>query len=240
VSNAHVRFPERELIKAVDAVTAALDEARKATLELIGTQLLEFSQLDYQAKSHGGTGDDGVRWAPITVGTVLARERKAGHIKSKKKPGAKKSVVTIAKTRKENKKHYAALANAGVSFRRGGKEASKNDRHKAGTTVHASAAVRNKQIATGSYQIGIDTGLQANSARPGYVTPDGKGGNVLKLTDTEVTIGYGRSYSEYFDRHRKLLPEIMPAEWIEALEEIVAHEGGRVVQQTFDRNGLST
>lgn len=81
----------------------------------------------------------------------------------------------------------------------------------------------------GQTAIGVDTGLQRASATPGYRAPDGEGGNVFELGATDVTVGFGRSYSQYFDDERELIPEPLPMQWqheldltaSEMLEEVV-------------------
>lgn len=54
--------------------------------------------------------------------------------------------------------------------------------------------------AGGIVAIGIDTGLQLASGSPGFNAAGG--GNILRITDRDVVIGYGRSYSRYFDEKR--------------------------------------
>lgn len=71
----------------------------------------------------------------------------------------------------------------------------------------------------GTVSIGIDTGLQLNSASPGFKAVGG--GNIMRLTNTSITVGYGRSYSVYFDEHRPLLPDKLPEPWLKELEAIV-------------------
>jgi len=67
--------------------------------------------------------------------------------------------------------------------------------------------------------IGIDTGLQFASGSPGFDSPGG--GNVFEVSQTNVKVGYGRSYSKYFDMKRKLIPDTLPASWRQLLESIV-------------------
>lgn len=67
--------------------------------------------------------------------------------------------------------------------------------------------------------IGIDTGLQFASGTPGYDAPGG--GNVFEITPLAVRVGYGRSYSKYFDMKRKLMPDTLPASWRQLLDSIV-------------------
>lgn len=71
----------------------------------------------------------------------------------------------------------------------------------------------------GSVDIGRDTGLQLSSARPGFSVSGG--GNIFRLTNTSVTVGYGMSYSKYFDADRALLPIKIPDAWVKQLEDIV-------------------
>ena len=71
----------------------------------------------------------------------------------------------------------------------------------------------------GQSAIGIDTGLQLSSASPGFSAAGG--GNIMEITNTTVTVGYGRSYSKYFDRVRKLMPAKLPAEWRKQCDAIV-------------------
>lgn len=70
--------------------------------------------------------------------------------------------------------------------------------------------------------IGVDSGLQRNSASPGFRAPDSKGGNIFDINEqaAEVTVGFGRSYSEYFDEDRPLLPNDLPEDWEVELEDI--------------------
>jgi hypothetical protein len=70
----------------------------------------------------------------------------------------------------------------------------------------------------GSVDIGRDTGLQLNSGRPGFSAKGG--GNIFRLTSTSVTVGYGMSYSKYFDEERALMPDVVPDPWVKQLEAI--------------------
>lgn len=75
-------------------------------------------------------------------------------------------------------------------------------------------------------QIGVDTGLLRNSATPGYQGPDGRGGNILQVDGHQVTVGYGRTYAQYFDAGgrgpaRPLLPDQVPPEWQDEIDGIV-------------------
>ena len=82
-----------------------------------------------------------------------------------------------------------------------------------------------------SVEIGVDSGLQRASASPGYVGPDGKGGNLFLQYADSVTVGYNREYSEYFDEQRPLLPETLPAEWVQHQEEIVKDWAEKILEE---------
>ena len=72
-------------------------------------------------------------------------------------------------------------------------------------------------------QIGVDRGLLRNSVTPGYASPDGNGGNILIVEGSRVTVGYGRSYADYFDAVRKLMPDDSnpPEAWQQGIDRIV-------------------
>ena len=83
----------------------------------------------------------------------------------------------------------------------------------------------------GSAVIGINTGLQLNSAAPGFKGPDGKGGNVKVVTTTDVTVGYGREYSGHFDEDRPLLPVTLPEAWRKSIKGIVVRGVERILRE---------
>ncbi len=256
-----VTFPLVEMNAAVDATALALYQSRREMLDQIGVQLLSFTKLDYETKSHGGTGTDGIAWAPITVGTILARLRKAGHVhrvahtsstpdsvkatKAFGPKGAKSTdALVVKKTVKANHALFLQLHRAGVRFldkKTGAVIKGSRPKYKAGTYIKTGKGVRKQTVSlsAGSYQIGVDTGLQRNSASPGYTAPDGKGGNVMTRTDDSITVGFGRSYSKYFDKNRKLIPDVLPVDWMTDLEEIAAGVGGKVVENALKEKGVS-
>ena len=255
MSGMQVVFPSNALTRAADAAALALFHSRKKTLEVVGVQLLQFAQLDYVIKARGGTGSDGIAWAPLQVATVLARlRRKAGHIKAVPVKdaklhasipvGAQKQVLVVAKTVKANQALFGQLAKAGIKFhnpKTGAVIKGTAARYKAGTVLSGAGRNASKTVkqSTGSYEIGVDTGLQRSSARPGFMASDSLGGNVQQIEADSVTVGFGRSYSRAFDKHRKLFPEILPVAWIEELQSLVTEAGGQVITEAFRNEGLS-
>lgn len=83
----------------------------------------------------------------------------------------------------------------------------------------------------GSVAIGVNTGLQLSSASPGFKSAGG--GNIFRLATSSVTVGYGRSYSKFFDEQRELLPSTLPASWRQILQGIANRWGSRILKGTL-------
>lgn len=88
-------------------------------------------------------------------------------------------------------------------------------------------------------QIGVDTGLMRNCVTPGYQAPDGRGGNILEISGSSVTVGYAREYAPYFDQGngrspaRPLMPETMPTAWQKSVESLVDDWARDVVSELW-------
>lgn len=123
---------------------------------------------------------------------------------------------------------WAALSEQTVK-RKSNKGAAKKQKNRAATK---SGKARPTGNATA---IGIDTGLQINSASPGFKAQGG--GNIMRLTNTDIEVGYGRSYSEHFDKRRPLMPETLPDKWRQACEEIVARWAERLIKEAIGDGG---
>lgn len=78
-----------------------------------------------------------------------------------------------------------------------------------------------------------ETGFQLSSASPGFSGPDGKGGNLFRLTASEVTVGYNRTYSKYFDQNRPLLPVTLPDKWRKKCDAIVVRWGQDIIARNL-------
>ena len=85
----------------------------------------------------------------------------------------------------------------------------KGNKAKAGRKIAKATAL------AGTVAIGIDTGLQVASGARGFTAPGG--GNIFRVMGWTITVGYGRSYSKYFDMIRKLLPDKIPDAWKQKL-----------------------
>ena len=66
----------------------------------------------------------------------------------------------------------------------------------------------------GNYEIGRDTDRLLNSLQPGS-------GQNMTLEETAVVVRSGTAYSDYFGKSRPILPETVPAEWRDGLEELL-------------------
>lgn len=256
MANAKVIFPDDEINRAINQARSNMLKNRKELLEKIGVQLLQFSQLAYEEKSRGRTGDDGIRWDPIKVGTILARLRRAGHIgrvkssitssastsrrrgESRTKPFAQQTFA-VKKTVKFNQDLFNELQKSGVEFRdkRGKSISRKGKKYTRGTTLSVSKrSTLSASVSTIGHQIGVDRGLQRASGSPGFSSAEGK--NVFEQTDVSVTVGYGMNYSGYFDMHRKLFPDKLPEHWFKELEDIARIDSEATILNVFTQHNL--
>jgi hypothetical protein len=80
--------------------------------------------------------------------------------------------------------------------------------------------------------IGINLGLQLSSASPGFRVSNG--GNIFRLTNTDITVGYGMKYSQFFDELRPLLPEKLPPVWREEAQAIVNRWAEQIVKDAIN------
>lgn len=186
-------------------------EAMPVLMDQLGVQLMALSRTAYRAKARGGTGQDGITWDPLTRATIEARVRSrapAQRIVAQRRQLAQQ----ISNTRgKGSAKKIARL----------------RQRRKA--LLDRLNAMIDREFAR--HEIGVDTGLQRASAEPGYSGPDGQGGNVHQVEGNQITVGYGREYSGYFDEQRPLLPEQLPDSWTERLEAIVTRTADQIASE---------
>lgn len=166
MSSFTIRVPAPEIRARLRSAKVAFGTQQKPVLEAMGVRVLSFAKQAYVVKSRGGTGDDGIKWAPLAASTIAARNRRG-------KRNAKRKTTKGGKARPPER----------------------------------------------SVAIGIDTGLQLNSANPGFRATGG--GNIMRLTNTDITVGFGRFYSGYFDAKRALLPLTLPPKWSAELGQIV-------------------
>lgn len=252
MSGLKITFPTQELSAAVTAVDVAILAGRRDLLEVLGVQLLSFSQEAYTEKSRGLLGDDGIQWAPLMVSTIMGRLRRAGHLQSRNlsevklpegfKVGKKQRKILQVSQRASkaalNQDLFDNLASAGVKFHdhKTGKllRAGKRAKSQAFVTNYR-GAVGETRIDVNGYEIGVDTGLQRAAATPAYKSNPNQ---IFEIVENSVTVGYGRNYSKFFDLRRKLFPDELPEAWLNDLEEIASDYMQRVAEEAINKKDL--
>lgn len=210
-----VNFPMFYLKDRLDRVRDRLRSGRAEVLHAVGVQILSLAKLDYVTLARGGTTDDGRHWDPLDRATIEARVRSRAPAKR-----------IVAKRR--------ALAAQIRSIKgKGAPEKRKALRRQRSELSAQLQALIDAEFA--KHEIGVNTGLQRASAAPGFVGPDGEGGNILEVDPTVgyVTVGFGRDYSGFFDDQRKLLPDPVPQSWIGAAAGIVEEWADGIVREEF-------
>jgi hypothetical protein len=222
-------FPQAQLEGIGIRAQSRLRQGTRDLLEVMGVSLLANVKTAYIAKSRGAKGEDGIKWDSITAQTLLQRLRRSGTIK----PTKAKGVYVVKKGNKENAALLTKLAR--IKAIKGVARNKKGERFGTGSQI----AVRkqnkdaSKNVApSGAYQIGVDTGLQLNTLQPGY---QGSGGSSIEYDNLGVTVGAAMNYSEYFDKWRPIIPEVLPEKWIKELEDLIQIEGTKIVQDAINR-----
>lgn len=77
------RFPPAVQQK-LNRIKSDLQAEQRQLSQAVGTDLLSKSQQAYLAKSRGGTGSDGIKWAPLAPSTLAKRNRR-GKANAKRK-----------------------------------------------------------------------------------------------------------------------------------------------------------
>lgn len=83
---ARARLDTSELLK-VPKIAEAIKGRRRDLLKLLGTRLLSENRKDFQKKSTGGVGLDGIKWKPLAESTI-ARKSRRGKKNAKRKTTA--------------------------------------------------------------------------------------------------------------------------------------------------------
>ena len=175
---------------------SASKRERADLLERFGDIVLRSARDNYEKKSEGGTGSDGIKWKPNHPRTIARKARKSPKVKN---------LV-------EQRKRLAKLIGRASEAR------SRRLRERRATLLRQIQRIEGQFADTN--RIGVDTALQEASGIPEFDGGDGKGGNIIEFeSDRAITVGYGRTYSEKFDSVRKLFPEELPAPVESLLEE---------------------
>ncbi len=99
---ARITFDLAEVQAKLDAAGRDFVQEQHDVLHVIGVQLLSFVSLDYDTKSRGGTGTDGIAWKLLAASTI-AKKTKRGKRNEKRKttksgkarPGAGSTAIGI-------------------------------------------------------------------------------------------------------------------------------------------------
>jgi hypothetical protein len=247
-----ISFPTRDLINLTKEAQLALHNETAKVLETLGEGLLAKVQQAYVDKGRGDTGSDGIKWEPLQLGSLLARQRRSGRLVDPGEKDAKHVTPTktkgVGRLHKVNKVHKAdadlyqqAIDAGALKVISGGKTKNKSgeDVFKKGTIFGvmrgkdgSTKEALKKRISPGSggYQIGVDTGLQIGTLQPGK---SGTAGPSLEYTPGAVTVAAAMTYSPHFDKLRPIMSEHIPPAWLDELEELVIDHGAKVLETVF-------
>lgn len=196
-----------------------LRKQRSDGAESVGRSVLANVQRAYSAKARGGMGSDGIVWRDLSRKTLEARVRRR-----------KEARDIVARRRALDAEARQIRLGLKPARKIGARAGKKNT-----LTVDEAVAVREarrKELSAelqslvdheqSNYEIGVDTGMQINSASPGFTDPnsvwhrdpiDSLGANLFVVNAGNVAIAYDRSYSAAFDKERKLIPDTLPDPW---------------------------
>jgi hypothetical protein len=196
----------------------------------VGVAALSDIKQDFIRKSRGETGEDGVKWKPLTKeylaygrrfgrGEQAALKQAAGLGKEHRfAPGTNKGLLTAAQL-KEWRRLFA-MHTARLSLSMSIEEAKSKAAAMAWNALKAQGA-KTKLDVFGSRQvdIGRDTGILFNSISPGelggagptatYSKPTGPGGDqqAFEVLENGVIVGTNVAYAAAFNRRRRFIPD---------------------------------
>lgn len=212
--------------------------AARSVFYVIGLSMLSEIQQDFIRKSRGDTGEDGVKWPPLSK-EYLAYGRRfgKGEQAALKKAeglgrahrhgvGGKGGILTKAQQERWNKVYARALA--WMAARYGIGTARGMAAGYAWNTIKAEGA-RTKLEVYGNRQVDMlrDTGILLNSISPGYLSSDGsysppatEGGDqqILTAISDGVVIGTAVPYAGRQNKQRPFLPPDIPQAWQPRIE----------------------
>ncbi len=187
----------------------------------VGVAALSDVKADFVRKARGNTGEDGVKWDPLSPKTIANRRVGPRDIKNDEHIANRERI-----RKQEFRKAYGRYRAGGLSE----EEARKKANHVAG--IRATLRTGRTKVKTLGYRdvdILRDTGVLLNSLSPGqlvgdsYSKPSGDGGldQIFDLATNGVVVGTNVLYSathQYGDAKRNIparpfLPERPPEVW---------------------------
>lgn len=200
-----------------DALTGAIPQYQSesaAIARAMAIELLSCIKEAFIEKSRGGTGSDGITWAPLARATVAYGRRHPGLSRRRKyaaKAGRGRRPLLTAAQDKLWRGVYAAC------LRRG------DDKATAAAKAWGAAKRAGGKTIIGTYggaqvQIGVDTGRLLASLSPG-----GRD-NRLAVGPGTIDVGSNVSYAAAFAARRPLYPPDgrLPEAWQERLQAVLA------------------
>lgn len=156
----------------------------------LGVQLLSKIQQDFITKSQGGTGEDGIKWPPLSPETIARRrlgpaDRKALTIK------ARAPKLTESQRRKQEKDIRKRAQLMQVKFGMGTKQAMGLARAQVEAAGRKAGLIKSKKayLSAREVQILIDTSELFRSLSPGVDGPSGAPGQIFKSLPGRVIVG---------------------------------------------------
>jgi hypothetical protein len=185
-----------------------------------GVALLSQIQQDFITKSRGGTGRDGIKWAPLLRSTVAQRrttgqERKSLGISGKRTRG----LLTPAQDKRWRAIFASRVAKLRLMMSDG--EAKARAAQIAWTILKSEGAVTKLQVLGGrQVDIGRDTSRMFRSLSPGVEDrPSGESEQVFEVPPGAVIVGSNVPYFPAFNKRRPVWPADgqLPPAWADAV-----------------------
>lgn len=211
-------------IQELRSLETRIAENFQKILTVVGERVLDLAREDYETKMHGGTGQDGVQWKPVTEGAIQKRAQRRsswqtlGSTKRKLSREERSLMKDIRRTLPAGPAHQGTRKAIIAKFLDG------NGEYEA---IRAERdALRQEYLSLVGAQdtglIGFDFGEQHSSLTKGY------SGNVFEVTPDSVTVGVNQEYSEAFDELRSIFPDDLPESWLADVEELIQQELQRI------------
>lgn len=217
----------REAVAIVQAVVDSLTGANGENADLavavknaVGFEALADVTDDFLVKSRGGTGVDGVKWAPLAPAT-LAYGRRAPRGRGFA-PGGKDGLLTAAQLQRWRDIYGSRLERLALSLPPG--DASSFAAAIAWTEIKKEGGkTKIGEYANRPHEIGRDTGVLLNSLSPGelsattYTNPTTEGGSdqVFQPLENGVVVGTNVAYASAFAKKRPIVPSRIPQSWLD-------------------------
>ena len=212
--------------------------AARSVFFVMGLSMLSEIQQDFIRKSRGETGEDGVKWPPLSKeylaygrrfgkGEQSALKKDAGLGRAHRHGvGGKGGLLTKAQKDRWNQVYARSLA--WMAARYGIEEARGMAAGHAWNVIKREGA-KTKLEVYGNRQVDMlrDTGILLNSLSPGYLSTDGsysppakEGGDqqILKAISNGIVLGTAVPYAGRQNKKRPFLPSDIPKAWQERME----------------------